>query len=56
MLIDFFFFLLFFLQHLRGKELAGFWGWLRGERPSGKGQAARKKSLDRLLSFLETLE
>jgi hypothetical protein len=43
-------------QCLRGPEMRGFWAWLRADRPTGKGQAARKKAVERLLSFHETLE
>ena len=43
-------------QYLRSEEMGDFWGWLRSDRPAGRGQAARKKTLERLLSFLDTLE
>lgn len=43
-------------QYLRSEEMGDFWGWLRSDRPAGRGQAARKKALERLLSFLDTLE
>ena len=43
-------------QYLRGEEMRGFWTWVRSDRPTGKGQAARKKAVERLLSFLDALE
>jgi len=43
-------------EHLRGKNLEHYWAWLRNEKPTGKGAAARKKAVEKLLSFLDSLE
>ena len=43
-------------QQLRGTEMAGFWSWLRSDQPKGRGAAAKKKSIDRLQSFVDALE
>ena len=43
-------------QQLRGTEMAGFWSWLRSDQPKGRGAASKKKSVDRLQSFVDALE